>query len=98
MGLYPDEPELDALHEQWSAAQARMIEAHNTEREAVDRVVATRSPGTAALTEPTSFEDLLVLDGLIQERREATDEWVRIDVEYTRARDHYLEQRRLRDS
>lgn len=83
MGAFPDEPELDALHDQWLDAQKRLIRAHEAEREAMASIVST-SPLD---TEPTTFEDLLAIDDLVNERIEAEAAFAEIDQQYqSRAR------------
>ena len=96
MGLYDENPGLEALHQRWIATQARMLDAHQRERlasQAAARIEVVRSrPVEVPLAE------LQVIAELAREAAAATEEWGRVHAAYAAARDQWLELRRIREN
>jgi len=77
VSVYHDDPELDALHQHWLTAQARMMEAHELAREFESRLAGDES---------VPAEELVGGADLAARARDATEIWLQIDERLTQAR------------
>lgn len=89
MALFPDDSELDELHQRWTEAQQRKIAAEDANRTASLEAVQTAQPGQPLDLKPIPLEHLERLD---KEAHDAAAAFEQLDAEYQPRAQRYREE------